>query len=841
MVSEPPNHPRNYIHKDGNSESELASETDSDNTLPILGRFSDAAMLAADWFWEMDKDLRFTYQSQRFESITGIKISDVIGNTREEAFAGLIDDAEKWQKMGKKLQQQHRYSMIWALKLADGSMRILRTIGKPFFDSNRKFQGYRGIGSDITESVNAYEALEVSEARFRDFDQIAADWFFELDSDLRISYMSGDIHIPSGKKTCEMIGLSEIDWFVEHFDGSEIWRKYLDNLNARKPFELEYQWTREDGEIVYVHNMGKPVFDADRVFQGYRCCGTNITKQRKAEDIARESEQRFRDFAETSADWFWEQDANFKFTYVSEAFYGFRKHSMKDVIGKTRKEILVGLDLREAKWQNLLAKQAAREAFRDFEYKYQLDEDEPIYIRISGKPFYDDKGEFKGYRGSGIDITEAYKLSMQLSYQASHDSLTGLYNRREFERRLSEALKEGREDKSMYALCYIDLDQFKVVNDNCGHQGGDQLLLQITSILKFQIRKNDIVARLGGDEFGLLLMNCPLKQSSMIAEKVRQAIDEYRFIWDGKAFRVGASIGLIPLNADSQDYSHVMREADAACYAAKDAGRNRVHIYHEDNPEVVQRHLEMQSIAEINQAIDDNRLILYYQTILDLNDENGAEPNFFEILVRMQSIDGDLISPGAFLPVAERYNLITQIDTWVVKTTIDWLCREQDEGRPTRCSVNLSGMSIASEKFLTFILKTLELSGVEANRICFEVTETAAITNIDIAMHFIKKLKAKGCFFALDDFGSGFSSFAYLKTLPVDFLKIDGFFVRDILQDSINFEMVKSINDIGHVTGKKTIAESVEDKETLLALKEIGIDYAQGYAIDRPQPINIRI
>ena len=700
----------NGIQSDSSIESEVSSIDGSDTSLQMLGRFSDVAMLAADWFWEMGKDLRFTYQSERFETVTGIRISDVIGKTREQAFVGLIDDSAKWQKLGESLLQKNDYSMVWALRLKDGSTRILRTNGKPFYDDQGEFQGYRGVGSDITESVRINEALEASEARFRDF-------------------------------------------------------------------------------------------------------------------------------AETAADWFWEQDTNLRYTYVTEAFVGKKYNIDRDMIGKTREELFPDIDFNTPNWQHLLAKQAAQEPFHDFEYEFQPDDNDPTYIRISGKPFYDNNGVYQGYRGSANDITDAYRLSQQLSYQAAHDPLTGLVNRREFEKRLSEALREYREDQSEHALCYIDLDQFKVVNDNCGHEGGDQLLLQITSILKHQVRANDIVARLGGDEFGVLLKNCPLSKSSLIAEKIRLAVDENRYINNGKAIRVGCSIGLIPLNSESQESSDVMREADAACYAAKDGGRNRVHIYHEDNPEVYQRHQEMQSIVEINRAFDDNRFLLYRQTILNIQSENTPDADFFEVLVRMKSASGELVSPGAFLPVAERYNLITQLDGWVVKTAVKWLCQEQAYGRSTACSINLSGMSIASEKFLDFIIKTLDISGVEASRICFEVTETAAISNIDIAMHFIKKLKEKGCFFALDDFGSGFSSFAYLKTLPVDFLKIDGFFVRDILHDPINFELVKSINDIGHVTGKKTIAEFVEDAETMEALKGIGIDYAQGYAIDRPCPV----
>jgi len=502
-----------------------------------------------------------------------------------------------------------------------------------------------------------------------------------------------------------------------------------------------------------------------------------------------------------------------------------------------REEIAREQDFSAKHWQYLQKKQIAREAFYNFEYEIRIDEKTSYFLRISGKPIFDDNGYFTGYRGSGIDITSERSMSELLSYQASHDPLTGLVNRREFERRISHALMQCEDDASQHALCYIDLDQFKVVNDSCGHHGGDQLLLKVTDMLKEQIRKNDTVARLGGDEFGLFLENCPLQQATAIAEKVRKAVDEYRFHNNGDTFRISVSIGLIPINAQSTDYSNAMREADAACYAAKDSGRNRVYIYHEDNPEVASRHEEIQRVVEINKAFDEKQFFLHKQAIFDLQQTEDKAPGFFELLVRMTGDQDELIMPEKFLGAAERYNLITQLDTWVVKTGIDWLCRDEIKAQNYSCAINFSGMSVASSQFLETVMSMLDSSSVDPSRICFEITETAAIENRDKATHFIRKLKAKGCLFALDDFGNGFSSFAYLKTLPVDYLKIDGLFVRDILKDSISYEMVKSINDIGHVMGKKTIAEFVEDEATLSALRDIGVDYAQGHTIARPVPI----
>ena len=424
-------------------------------------------------------------------------------------------------------------------------------------------------------------------------------------------------------------------------------------------------------------------------------------------------------------------------------------------------------------------------------------------------------------------------LSQQLNYQASHDPLTGLVNRREFELRLSRVVKGCREDHSEHALCYIDLDQFKVVNDTCGHDAGDELLRQIAALLEDKVRTRDTIARLGGDEFGLLLERCTINQANRVAETVREAIDHFRFMWAGRNFRLGASIGVIPINFSSGNIANVMRSADAACYTAKDAGRNRIHVYSEGSFEVAQRHQEMQRIVELNHAFDEGRFVLYQQPIQSLNpDKNGPE-HFCEVLVRMIDEDGFPVLPANFLPTAERYNLATQLDTWVVNGALDWLVSDPE----IRCTINLSGMSVADENFLRFMLDVIDEKEVDASRICLEITETAAIQNLSKANHFIHQLRDCGCFFALDDFGSGLSSFAYLKTLPVDYLKIDGFFVRDMMEDRINYELVKSINDVGHVMGKRTIAEFVENDATLEALKETGVDYAQGYNIAMPRPI----
>ena len=435
------------------------------------------------------------------------------------------------------------------------------------------------------------------------------------------------------------------------------------------------------------------------------------------------------------------------------------------------------------------------------------------------------------------DITEAQELARQLSIEATHDALTGLINRREMERRLERALKTARQDGVEHALCYLDLDQFKVINDVCGHLGGDELLRQLGQILPEVVRQRDTLARLGGDEFALLMEHCALAQGRRVANALLKRIEDFRFVWADKSFRLGVSIGLVPINVDSESMTAVLGAADAACYAAKDRGRNRVHEYRADDLELAQRRSEMQWVARLDEALEGDSLFLCYQPIVAVRGpEDGGER--FEMLLRMRAQDGQIISPGAFMAAAERFGLSTRIDRWVVHHALQWWGSQASRRqRLELCFINLSGRTLGEEGFVEFVRAELEASPLAPAQICFEVTETAAIANLSLAASFMGALQAMGCRFALDDFGSGLSSFAYLKTLPVDFLKLDGAFVKDIVDDPIDLAMVKAMNEIGHVMGKRTIAEFVENDLILAKLHALGVDYAQGYGVAAPQPL----
>jgi diguanylate cyclase (GGDEF)-like protein/PAS domain S-box-containing protein len=438
------------------------------------------------------------------------------------------------------------------------------------------------------------------------------------------------------------------------------------------------------------------------------------------------------------------------------------------------------------------------------------------------------------------DVSQTHRMATELSWQATHDSLTSLVNRREFERRLESLVERAREQGGEHCLLYIDLDQFKVVNDTCGHVAGDELLRQVSTVLEDQIRDSDTLARLGGDEFGVLLESCPVKQGEHVAEKMRDALVDFRFAWQASTFQVGLSIGLVPISGDGQTTIEILSAADAACYSAKERGRNRVQVYRPNDTELAQRQGEMQWVARITRAIEEDRICLFQQAIrcIDGTPEAGDR---YEILVRMRDEDGKLVPPVAFIPAAERYNLMPAIDREIIRkafAAFDRIYATGSTRRLDKASINLSGNSLGDEGLTLFIRQQFADHAIRPEQICFEITETAAIANLTHAVAFIGELKALGCSFSLDDFGSGLSSFAYLKSLPVDTLKIDGGFVKDMPQDPIDTAMVRAINNIGHVMGLKTVAEFVENDVILGMLKEIGVNYAQGYGVAMPTPLD---
>jgi diguanylate cyclase (GGDEF)-like protein/PAS domain S-box-containing protein len=455
-------------------------------------------------------------------------------------------------------------------------------------------------------------------------------------------------------------------------------------------------------------------------------------------------------------------------------------------------------------------------------------------VEFTASPIHAPDGQVRGATLVLRDVTVSRELSRQISWAASHDALTGLINRNEFERRLEWLLQDARTLRREHALLYLDLDQFKVVNDTCGHIAGDELLRQLTARLTEKMRSSDSLGRLGGDEFGLLLDNCPLDKAADMAETLRSTVAQFRFMWESKPFDVGVSIGVVPITADSVSATQLLSTVDAACYVAKDKGRNQVHVFKQDDTETSQRTGEMSWSQQLSQAIQEDRLLLYAQKIMPLNGDPGQRPHL-EILVRMEGAANQAVPPMSFIPAAERYGMMPALDRWVIRNVLARLSRHDMNSVDASCSINLSGQSLGDTTMLPYILEQFEQTGVAPQHICFEITETAAVSNLRAAVQFIQTLRELGCHFSLDDFGSGMSSFGYLRQLNVDYLKIDGAFVRTMRENETDRAMVAAINNIGHVMGLRTVAEYVADAVTLELLRGMGIDYAQGYGLHRPE------
>ncbi|MDH3589297.1 MAG: EAL domain-containing protein [Gammaproteobacteria bacterium] len=525
--------------------------------------------------------------------------------------------------------------------------------------------------------------------------------------------------------------------------------------------------------------------------------------------------------------------------YVNGAFENLTGYSRTRALGASPR-ILIG-DRGQFGWVGRLRrKMQSQQAFRE-RCMLRCANEDALAVLIEAHPIADTAGDIaywlvKMHDLASVAAQHATHHLSQAMYRTTHDELTGLINRPEFEHRLETALQRIAIDSREHVLCYLDLDQFKVINDTCGHAAGDELLRQLGQILPDCVRECDTIARLSGDEFGVLFDGATMPQARLLANRLRDSIEKFRFPWLNKVFSIGVSIGLVSVTDASESVAQLLSAADTACFAAKDLGRNRIYVHHHEDGEIARRHGEMEWVTQIQAALDQQRLRLHLQSIKALS--SAATGNHYEVLLRMQAEDGSLIPPESFLPAAESYHLSTRLDTWVVGSVFDYLAENEIHGDDGNlCCVNLSGHSITDAGFLQNVVEKLRRAPAASGAICFEITETAVIANLGLATHFIRSLKEMGCRFALDDFGSGLSSFAYLKNLPVDFLKIDGMFVRNMTRDPIDLAFVRSINEIGHVMGKMTVAEFVEDEATLDALRDLGVDYAQGFHISRPAPL----
>ncbi len=731
------------------------------------------------------------------------------------------------------------------LKPANLSEKDVEYTVSPIRDKDNKVQGSVLAFRDITDRKMIQDELHKSQERLSLIIKGTHDGLWDY------SLKTGEIYFSPRWK--EMLGYSEEEFrnsftawqdHIHHHDLGSILLAWTDCMNGiTDSFQVEYRMQTKDDGWIWIECRGLAQLDENN--KPIRLAGshTDITTRKNTEQALFEAKEHAEVTLQSIGDAVITLDKNSNINYLNSVAEQLSGWTSAEAIGKPFNKIIKLYDENDGEAILLSNNSNQRQDENDQSLTHAVLISRGSQEHSVEHTFSPIKDRSENNIGTVIvlrDVSTERKLKQQLFWQATHDSLTGLANRSAFEKRLREAIESARAYNEEYALLYMDLDQFKVVNDTCGHLAGDELLRQLATQLKKNIRSADTLARLGGDEFGVLLDRCPLHEAVAIAQSLKESIGEHRFAWDNKTFEVGVSIGVVPVTSSCASKETLMSSADIACYAAKDLGRNRVHVFEEADDHTSKRHGEMHWVSRITEALQQDRFILYKQIISGIahNDDHH-----YEILVRMLDDSGKIIPPGAFIPAAERYNMMPAIDRWVIRNLFIFCANKYFTGNSEQPSVtqiytiNLSGNSVNDADFLKFVRDQFTLHKLPPEQFCFEITETSAIANLSSAATFISELKKMGCLFALDDFGSGLSSFGYLKNLPVDFLKIDGQFVKDIVDDPIDAAMVKSINEIGHVMGIQTIAEFVENDAILSKLKEIGVDYAQGYGIAKPEPL----
>ncbi len=691
--------------------------------------------------------------------------------------------------------------------------------------------------SEYETNNNIIAQPDIGEIQAELFIRTMPDTLYRVDANGRLNYVSPSAERLTGYTCSELIGKQITDLYVRPEERGEFLARLKESNGILNDYETEIRHKSGHGVWLLINVRG--IFDRARQLIGIEGLIRDISKLKKIEKELHHEKEMAQITLNSITDGVITTDTNGKIVYMNPAAENMTNWKREQARGRDIQEVFsphASEGDRQIEHPALSCLKSGENVIAPCIRLLKKDPQSEYAIRETASSIHNNNNEIIGIVLVFHDVTEVREMSRKLSYQATHDSHTGLINRAEFEKRLAGAIKSAHDKQIQHVVCYLDLDQFKVVNDTCGHIAGDELLQQLTGTLQTHVREKDTFARVGGDEFGILIECCGLESGIRIAESIRKAVSNFRFSWDNKLFEVGVSIGLTLVDQNSQDTTEILSTADAACFVAKDMGRNRIHVFQKDDAAISKQHTEMHWSHKIKHALENDNFVLYSQRLQCINHSSHSEPVYHEALIRLNQ-DNKIIPPDEFLPAAERYNLMQYIDRWVVRNVFQRLSTiDKKQDNQHIFAINLSGTSFTDKRFLSYMLAEIENFNINPAMICFEITETAAISNLELAKRFIQILKNMGFHFALDDFGSGLSSFNYLQYLPVNFLKIDGNIVRDIHKNDVSHAMVESINKIGHVMGAKTIAEYVENQDILTCLQDIGVDYAQGYLISRPAP-----
>ncbi len=790
---------------------------------------------------------RLIYANPAAERLTGYLVRELVDQPIEilvpEEFMVAARDRIRRRLSGRASTEPYEIKIV----RKDGVERWVEVRGSRL----ETIDGPAGLLSvlDITERKSTEIALRTHRARLELAQRVAriATWEWTLSSDELVFF--GAAHEMIGCRAEELwrTGTAFLAAVVPE-DHEAFVAEISRSISERNEFFAEFRLRSPSGRVLWISERGAALEGSEGGALRLIGVATDVTDAKKAEQALVEERERAQVTLASIGDGVIRTDAQGRIDYLNPIAERLTGWPASQALGRPVLEVFNVADENGRRIDFDPVEICLREN-RVYELPghFQLIRKDGVEFAVqdSVAPIRDSDGAIVGSVLVFKDVTRLRRMEREMAYLASHDPLTGLINRREFEGRLERSLESAREGERRHALLYLDLDEFKLVNDTAGHFAGDQLLKELSAVLQSCIRSTDTLARLGGDEFGVLLEDTAIERARRLAVALRAAVRRFRFSWQDRSFAVGVSIGLVPISIEMADRVGVLVAADAACYVAKESGRDRIHEYQADDVALVERYGAMLWVQRIQSALNEERFTLWCQPIeplgrlLEPRGPRANDPPLAEIFVRLRGEDGELVLPGSFIPPAERYHLIGAIDRWVVRNAFATLARAQKEGygAAMRYAINLSGQSIGDETFLGFVLTEIDSSGVKPETLLFEVTETAAVANLARAQGFIRTLKELGCGFVLDDFGSGLSSFAYLKNLDVDFLKIDGAFVRGATSGPTDRALIESIHQIGHLMGIQTIAEGVEDLSTLEFLRGIGMDYVQGNGLAPPVPL----